>query len=58
MRERTGRCRATEANPETGRRDTDTLGALESWGHTDFSVQAECVAPGAVRPGDPVEVLP
>ena len=30
-----GRCRATEANPDTGRRDAHTLAALEDgWGHT------------------------
>lgn len=58
VRERTDRCLATAANPETGRRDTDTLGALESWGHTDFSVRAEVIEGGAVALGDPVRLLP
>ncbi|GGH40620.1 hypothetical protein SAMN05444007_11548 [Cribrihabitans marinus] len=54
VRERTDRCAATSANPETGRRDADTLGALETWGHTDFSVRAEVVQGGAIGIGDTV----
>lgn len=47
------RCRATTANPDTGRIDTDTLGALEDgWGHRDFGVYLTCVAPGRVALGD------
>ena len=57
IRERTDRCAATTANPETGQRDADTLGALETWGHQDFSVRAEVVQGGVVRPGDAVRVL-
>lgn len=57
VRERTDRCLATAANPETGRRDADTLGALESWGHTDFSVRAEVIEGGEVALGDPVAAL-
>jgi hypothetical protein len=57
VRERTDRCAATTANPETGHRDADTLGALESWGHQDFSVRAEVVRGGAIRTGDPVRLL-
>ena len=57
VRERTDRCAATTANPETGRRDADTLGALESWGHQDFSVRAEVIEGGSVRPGDEVFAL-
>ncbi|MFD1341061.1 MOSC domain-containing protein [Litorisediminicola beolgyonensis] len=53
--ERTERCRATEANPETGKRDADTLKALRSWGHQDSSVQAMCIAPGRVARGDHAE---
>jgi len=46
------------ANPETGRRDADTLGALENgWGHTDFGVYAEVTQTGMIRPGDSVEVI-
>ncbi|UWQ20044.1 MOSC domain-containing protein [Jannaschia sp. W003] len=48
------RCRATEANPETGRRDAATLDALAHWGHRDFGVYLECVAPGRVAVGDRV----
>ncbi|WP_172299186.1 MOSC domain-containing protein [Pseudoruegeria sp. HB172150] len=55
--ERTERCLATTANPETGERDADTLGTLDSWGHRDFSVQAEVTHGGAVATGDAVEVL-
>ena len=59
VREPITRCQATTANPETGRFDADTLGALEAgYGHTDFGVFAEVVAGGPVRLGDPVEVLP
>lgn len=56
--ERITRCRATCANPETGRLDADTLGALEAgYGHTDFGVYARVVAPGMVASGDTVTVL-
>ncbi len=57
VRERTDRCLATTANPETGQRDTDILSALEHWGHRDFSVRAEIVESGEIRVGDPLEVL-
>ncbi len=57
VRERTERCMATTANPETGARDADTLGTLDTFGHRDFSVQAEVVEGGAVAVGDKVEVL-
>ncbi|KMW57966.1 MOSC domain protein [Candidatus Rhodobacter oscarellae] len=56
-RERTDRCIATTANPDTGRRDADTLGALEHWGHQDFSLRAEVIEAGDIRPGDGVELL-
>ena len=52
VRERTDRCLATTANPETGQRDADTLGALAHWGHQDFSVRAEVIESGDIRPGD------
>lgn len=52
-----GRCRATEANPETGQRDTATLQLLESgWGHTDFGVYAQVRTGGAIAVGDRVRV--
>ena len=39
VRERITRCMATTANPDTGQRDADTLGALQSgWNHRDFGV--------------------
>lgn len=52
IRERTARCLATTANPDTGVKDTDTLGALQHWGHQDFSVRAEVIETGDIRPGD------
>ena len=57
VREPTDRCEATTANPETGKRDADTLGALRHWGHEDFSVRAEVLRGGVVRVGDPVTLL-
>ncbi|MEM9578846.1 MAG: MOSC N-terminal beta barrel domain-containing protein [Pseudomonadota bacterium] len=56
-RERTDRCLATTANPETGRRDADTLAALAHFGHQDFSVRAEVKSGGKIRIGDRVEPL-
>lgn len=50
-----GRCRATEANPETGRRDAATLAALEDgWGHTQFGAYAMVRRAGRVARGDAV----
>lgn len=58
VEERVTRCRATTADPETGRVDTDTLGALEDgWGHRDFGVYMTCVASGRVAVGDRLEVV-
>jgi MOSC domain-containing protein len=54
-RERTDRCLATSANPETGQRDVDTLNALQSFGHKDFSVRAEVIRRGLVSAGDVVK---
>lgn len=51
------RCTATEADPDTGRRDAPVLSVLEeAFGHRDFGVYAEVVAGGRVAPGDPVGV--
>jgi uncharacterized protein YcbX len=48
-----GRCRATEANPDTGRRDAATLAALEDgWGHTEFGVYAMVRKGGRIATGD------
>ncbi len=57
VRERTDRCAATTANPDTGVRDADTLGALGTWGHQDFTVRAEVKQGGAIRVGDKVKPL-
>lgn len=47
------RCKHTMANPETGRRDTDTLGALEEgWGHRDFGVYGRVIEGGRIAEGD------
>ena len=52
------RCRHTEANPETGRRDADTLGVLQSWGHRDMGVYAVVTQGGDIAVGDEMELLP
>ena len=51
------RCKATMANPDTGRRDVDTLGALQALGHQEFGVYAEVIHGGEVAAGDAVEVV-
>ena len=59
VRERITRCRATMANPETGRIDADTLSALaEGWGHRDFGVYATVDTGGRVAEGALVRALP
>jgi uncharacterized protein YcbX len=56
--ERIERCLHTAANPHTGQRDADTLGALTSgWGHTDFGIYTRVVEAGTVAIGDTAEVL-
>ena len=58
VRARIGRCLATAANPATGHRDADTLGALKrGWGHTDFGVYAEVMTSGDIAIGDSIEVI-
>ena len=53
VEQRITRCRATAANPETGRTDADTLGALEAaYDHQDFGVYARVIAGGTVAVGD------
>ncbi|MFL2787008.1 MAG: MOSC domain-containing protein [Paracoccaceae bacterium] len=54
--ERVVRCMATTANPETGKRDADTLGTLETWDHRDFNVYAVAVSSGRINVGDPVSL--
>ena len=53
--EEIGRCRATEANPETGRRDADVPRALPRVEREAvFAVYAETLAGGRLSLGDPV----
>jgi len=58
IREPITRCMATTANPETGKRDTDTLGILNTWGHQDMGVYGEVIDGGSLTLSDPFEVLP
>ncbi|MFT6104433.1 MAG: hypothetical protein ACJA1E_000855 [Paracoccaceae bacterium] len=52
------RCLATTANPETGKRDADTLGGLEAgWGHKDFGIYLEVTSSGILKSGDTLEVI-
>jgi uncharacterized protein YcbX len=52
------RCTATMANPETGRRDADTLQALETgWGHRNFGIYAVVTRAGEVPLGAEARVL-
>ncbi|SHJ78218.1 hypothetical protein SAMN05444000_11314 [Shimia gijangensis] len=57
VREEITRCLATTANPETGIRDADTLGALKALGHQEFGVYAVVTRPGEIAVGDTIEVL-
>lgn len=52
------RCRMTEANPETGARDADTLGALrKGFGHQNCGVYARVIRGGLLPEGAEIEVL-
>lgn len=52
------RCLATTANPATGERDADTLGALNAgYGHQNFGLYARVLNGGAVRAGDRLSVV-
>jgi uncharacterized protein YcbX len=58
VKERITRCKATSANPETGRIDADTLGILQdSYGHQDFGVYAEVTNGGIVALNDKAELI-
>ena len=58
IKERITRCMATTANPATGLRDADTLGALQSnWGHKQFGIYGIVVTSGQIALGDKIEVL-
>lgn len=50
------RCLNVQASPETGRRDLNVLGALESWDHQDFSMAALVKQGGRVAVGDSVAI--
>lgn len=57
VEERITRCRATMADPETGRIDGDTLTALaENYGHRDFGVYATVLHGGRIALNDTVEL--
>jgi len=58
VREPITRCLATTSNPDTGRRDADTLGALkDGWNHQEFGVYAVVTKPGKISVGDTLRVL-
>ena len=48
------RCLATTANPETGLRDADTLGVLDTWGHRNFTIYAVAQNDGMITLDDQV----
>lgn len=53
------RCLATTANPDTGARDADTLGALERhWNHRDFGVYLTAKSSGTIARADNLESTP
>lgn len=52
------RCLATAANPGTGQRDADTLGALRAlWGEAVFGLYARVLTGGRITDGAQVEIL-
>jgi len=58
VRELITRCMATTANPDTGVRDADILGALDrGWGHQDFGIYAVVTHSGNVKIGDSADLL-
>ncbi|GAA6181327.1 MULTISPECIES: MOSC domain-containing protein [unclassified Shimia] len=58
IRERITRCMATTSNPDTGKRDADTIGTLnEAFGHQDFGVYGVVTKSGDIAVGDTAEVL-
>lgn len=58
IRERITRCKATLANPETGKRDVDVLTLLnQNYGHQDFGIYAMITRDGKIAQGDEVEIL-
>ncbi|MEP3346744.1 MAG: MOSC N-terminal beta barrel domain-containing protein [Litoreibacter sp.] len=57
IEERITRCLATTANPDTGERDADTLGALKTWGHQDFGIYGVVKNSGVIRNGDKAQII-
>ena len=52
------RCLATTANPQTGERDADTLGALnDGWNHQNFGLYARVIESGKISIEDTLELL-
>jgi uncharacterized protein YcbX len=57
VEERTGRCAATNVDPETGIRDMTLPRSMHhAFGHEDCGVYARVVESGAVAPGDPITI--
>ncbi|OCX60434.1 hypothetical protein BFP70_17640 [Thioclava sp. SK-1] len=55
---RIGRCRATDADPQTGRRDIDMLKTLNGlYGHTDLGVFCTVIRAGQITRNDQVEIM-
>ena len=51
-----GRCRAPDANPETGERDVLMLKTLEThWNTRNFGVYFKVAAPGTIHVGDTLQ---
>lgn len=58
LREHIVRCMATAANPATGQRDADTLGALNiHFGHQEFGVYGVVTEGGEIAVDDLIEVI-
>ena len=58
IKERCVRCGHTKSNPHTGKRDVDTLAALQTgWGHQDFGIYAVVTKSGTLNIGDKAQVL-
>jgi uncharacterized protein YcbX len=52
------RCLATTANPQTGKQDADTLGALnDGWNHQNFGLYARIIESGKISIEDTLELL-
>ncbi len=52
------RCKHTMANPHSGKRDADTLGALrDGWNHQSFGVYAKVINGGKIALNDAVKVV-